>query len=145
MDGFPPLITEERAKELRSSRGSVYGDPKENHSLIAGQWAAILQPWANHIAQGKPLPPHVVALCMVGLKLNRMRLAYHADNYEDMAIYAMMAKKWQAEYEADADALPSLVRSDDHGFNDEPTTEDEEDQGPNVYNWFRFRLKKGME
>lgn len=96
---FEPIVSTERFDELRASRGAVYGDPKENHSLIAGQWAAILQPWGAHIAAGKPLPPHVVALCMVGLKLNRMRLAYHRDNYEDLGVYASMAMKWQQEWD----------------------------------------------
>lgn len=96
---FDPIVSSERFDELRASRGAVYGDPKENHSLIAGQWAAILQPWGKHISEGKPLPPHVIALCMVGLKLNRMRLSFHRDNYEDLGVYASMAMKWQQEWD----------------------------------------------
>ncbi len=82
---------------IKTDRRQVYGDPKENHEGIAQIWASLLQPHAARIAAGVPVPPHVVALLMVALKLNRMRLVYHEDNYDDMRNYLDFAQEWQGE------------------------------------------------
>lgn len=80
-------------------RRQVYGDPEVNHIGIAMGWAGILQPWALDIAAMRPLPPHVVALLMASLKLNRMRVRFHADNYDDASVYQGFARAWQREHE----------------------------------------------
>ena len=83
---------------IQTERQSVYGDPLKNHHGIAMQWATLLAPWWERIKNYEPIPPHVVALMMSALKLNRMRLGYKEDNYDDLAIYAdRFAKAWQAD------------------------------------------------
>ncbi len=51
-----------------------------------------------------PVPVHVVALLMVALKLNRMRLRHKKDNYDDLAVYLQFAEEWQEEWERDREA-----------------------------------------
>lgn len=82
-------------EEIKAERQKVYGDPLENHKGIAQMWAPLLQPHADKIKAGEPIPPHVVALLMCALKLNRMRIAYHEDNYTDLRNYASFAQEWQ--------------------------------------------------
>lgn len=83
--------------EIAHERQKVYGDPKINHDGIAQSWAGILQPYAIEIAMMNPIPAHVVALLMASLKLNRMRMRYHADNYADIENYLAFARTWQRE------------------------------------------------
>jgi hypothetical protein len=84
---------------ISADRRRVYGDPKVNHDGIAFAWAGLLQPWAHNIAALKPLPAHVVALCMCAVKLNRQRMVFHADNADDMNVYQAFARAWQKEYD----------------------------------------------
>lgn len=87
---------------IKAERQKVYGDPAKNHDLIAAAWAGLLQPWWRRIAAGVPVPRHVVALLMAAVKINRMRLAFSKDNYDDLAVYAGdFAKEWQAQYDAE--------------------------------------------
>jgi hypothetical protein len=90
----------EATAEIISERGKVYGDPKENHDGIAMQWAPMLQPHWEAIRDMKPLPAHVVALLMVLVKVNRMRLVYHEDNFSDAANYLDFAEGWQRDGKA---------------------------------------------
>lgn len=82
-------------EQIRAERYRVYGDPLENHRGIAQMWAPLLQPYWRTICDGEPIPPHVVALMMVALKLDRMRLVYHQDNYADLRNYLSFAEEWQ--------------------------------------------------
>jgi hypothetical protein len=82
---------------VKHERQKIYGPPKENHEGIAAAWAGLLQPWHVEIAQGKPLPPHVVALLMAAMKMNRMRRVYHADNFTDIAAYLSFVQEWQQD------------------------------------------------
>lgn len=88
-------MSETNLDELRKSRQSVYGDPQLNHRGIAMQWAPMLQPWAEDIAQMKPLPEHVIALLMTLLKVNRMRITFKQDNFDDARVYMQFAEEWQ--------------------------------------------------
>ena len=98
------VADQETIDQLRKDRGRVYGPPKENHIGIAQIWASLLQPHWKRIRRTIPVPPHVVAQLMMGLKLNRMRLTHHKDNYDDLAVYARFAEEWQAEWERDREA-----------------------------------------
>lgn len=82
-------------EKIKAERQKVYGDPLENHKGIAQMWAPLLQPHADAIKAGEPIPPHVVALLMCALKLDRMRIAYHEDNYADLRNYLSFAQEWQ--------------------------------------------------
>ncbi len=83
-------------EQLKAERQTIYGDPRENHRGIAQGWAGLLQPHADLIRRGDPLPEWVVALMMVALKLNRCRRRYHADNYDDLRNYLDFAQEWQS-------------------------------------------------
>lgn len=103
-------------KTVRRERGEIYGDPLENHRGIAQVWAPLLQPHWEAIKAGDPVPPHVVALAMVGLKLDRMRLAYSLDNYVDLLVYLTFAHDWQKMY----DNVQAVDREVEE-FQEEPT------------------------
>lgn len=79
-------------------RQKVYGEPYNNHQMIADGWLGLLQPWAIRLLEGLAIPPHVVALCMAELKMCRSRLTYHADNYIDQQNYLAFAKAWQKRW-----------------------------------------------
>lgn len=81
---------------IRAERGKVYGEPRANHQGIAMMWAPMLEPHWQAIKDQKPLPEHVVALLMALLKIDRMRLTFHADNYDDCANYLGFARQWQS-------------------------------------------------
>lgn len=83
--------------ELQRERQEVYGDPKENHDGVAMAWVGLLQPHAERIARGEPIPAWTVALLLASLKINRMRRVFKQDNYDDLAVYASFAEKWQRE------------------------------------------------
>ncbi len=85
-------------EQLKADRQKVYGPALQNHAGIAQMWACLLQPHAERIARMEPLPPHVVALMMVALKLNRMRIEFHKDNYDDLTNYLSFAEEWQREH-----------------------------------------------
>lgn len=82
---------------IKRERQKVYGDPRENHRGIAQAWAGLLQPHAERIKRGDPIPEWCVALMMAALKLNRMRRVYKQDNYDDLAAYAGFAEEWQRQ------------------------------------------------
>lgn len=109
-------VTEAQA-EIMAKRQEVYGEPKANHKNIAQIWAGLLQPWAHRIARGDPLPPHVVALLLVGLKYSRMRYVFHDDNFMDAHNYEMFAKAFHREWEAEQGESPIVLPpcpGDDH-------------------------------
>lgn len=100
LQGEPPTAADPVAEAVRAERGSIYGDPFLNHKGIAMMWASLLAPWWESIRDYKPLPPHVVALLFAALKLNRMRLRFHEDNYVDLHNYAnSFAREWQRQYQ----------------------------------------------
>jgi hypothetical protein len=92
----------DRLAEIMVERRKVYGEPRENHQGIAMMWAPLLQPWWERIKDQKPIPEHVVALLMAALKLDRMRLVHHKDNYDDCKNYLDFAEEWQRDGPAGA-------------------------------------------
>jgi hypothetical protein len=99
------LHLSEHEQQITAERQKVYGDPLTNHHGIAMAWAGLLQPWHDQIKRCVPVPPHVVALMLAGgMKVNRCRLVYHADNYDDAAVYLKFANEWQRAF--DAGTLP---------------------------------------
>lgn len=95
----PTYVGVDPLEAIKHDRRKVYGEPRENHKGIAQMWAPMLQPWAPQIARGEPIPEHVVALLMALLKIDRMRLVYHKDNYDDCKNYLDFAEDWQADPE----------------------------------------------
>ena len=92
---------------IRRERGSVYGDPLWNHFGIGQAWVGLLAPCWRMIRDYVPLPPHVISLQLTAMKVNRTRLVYHKDNYDDLANYAGFANDWQARF--DAGTLPMQI------------------------------------
>jgi hypothetical protein len=94
------MSSQERLDKLKEDRGSVYGDPWDNHAGIAQMWAPLLRPWGCDILCGRPLPPDVVTRLLQLLKLNRTRLKYHPDNYDDNANYNDFSKEMQGRWQS---------------------------------------------
>jgi len=86
---------DERQATIAYERAKTYGDPKTNHQAIANAWSGLLEPYAKEIGELKPLPAHVVALMMASMKICRMRLMFHEDNYDDLGVYTSFARAWQ--------------------------------------------------
>ena len=97
-------ISREQA-EIAHERQKVYGDPKVNHDGIAQAWAGLLQPYAIRIGEMRPLPAHAVALMMAALKMNRMRMVFHEDNYDELSVYMSFAQAWQREEPLDTTVI----------------------------------------
>ena len=92
--------------DICRDRRKVYGHPRENHRGIAQMWTPLLQPHALTIRRGEPLPEHVVALLMAALKIDRMRLVFRGDNYDDAFNYLRFAADWQRDYDRARAASP---------------------------------------
>lgn len=105
-------VNPDHLNKIKAERQKVYGDPKENHEGIAQMWASILQPHWEAIRDQKPVPPHVVALLMSLLKINRMRLKFHEDNYVDVAVYLLeFAQDWQREHDGGGNVEVNVAKS----------------------------------
>lgn len=93
------IVEQSRLAAIQRERGKVYGSPDENWRGIAMMCAPLLQPHADAIKRGEPLPIHVWALLMVAIKLNRMRLVFYEDNYADLRNYLKFAEDWQKSHQ----------------------------------------------
>jgi hypothetical protein len=92
MDGWP-LVNSKAIADTLAERGKSYGDAKINCSGIGLQWTAILR---NHFQREDIpiIPGNVVALMMVGLKLNRLaKSPDHEDSDHDARAYLSIAKE----------------------------------------------------
>lgn len=81
---------------LHEARGKVYGDATTNHRTVGMMWAAMLEQadWPNKGELGGGIPPTLVALMMVALKLNRLsRSPGHEDSFVDAQLYLKIAKE----------------------------------------------------
>jgi hypothetical protein len=83
---------DERGKvevSLRSERGAFYGPVKSNHDSIGAIWGGILQQAVagGRWLAGEPLPPEIVCLMMVGVKLSREAFRHKQDNIDDGKVY----------------------------------------------------------
>jgi hypothetical protein len=74
---------------LREERGSYYGDPTINHASIGAIWAGILLQAlsSGRWRVGETLPPELVCLMMVGVKLSREAYRHKDDNITDAKVY----------------------------------------------------------
>ena len=81
-------LNDQILKKIMESREAEYGDYKENFRLISVIFNVIL-----HDKLKDDIDPHEVAKLMMGLKLYRTTKKYKSDNYDDLIIYAKMAKE----------------------------------------------------
>jgi hypothetical protein len=99
---------QEAYRLVHGDRGADYGHPIDDFTRTGRMWAAIL---------GLPdVGPHLVALCMVALKISREVNAPKRDNATDMAGYAetlWMVRERQAEDRAEA---IERIRANDRAF-----------------------------
>ena len=75
-------------KIVMGQRQHDYGDKYENHENIAKLWSAYLD---------KKISPHDVAICMLLLKVARLKHRKTEDCYIDMAGYAANAGEIQGK------------------------------------------------
>jgi len=67
---------------IKGDRANDYGDKTITHSNIATLWSDYL---------GHPISAHDVAICMILLKIARLKTAHKEDSYIDIAGYAAIA------------------------------------------------------
>ena len=79
----------EKDKQIREERGSRYGNVYINHASIGEIWAGILlqAQSSGRWAVGQSIPPEIVCLMMVGVKLSREAYRHTDDNIVDGKIY----------------------------------------------------------
>jgi len=69
-----------RAADILADRSKTYGDPRQSMAAIAARWSITL---------GQPVTPAQVVLCMMDLKLARLRRdPAHRDSMIDLIGYA---------------------------------------------------------
>ena len=77
---------EEAARIVTGQRQFDYGNKYENHKNISDLWSAYLD---------KEVSPHDVAICMLLVKVARLKHRPTTDCYIDMAGYAAIAGEIQ--------------------------------------------------
>ena len=75
-------ILEETINIVTGQRQEDYGDKVVNHRNIAELWSAYLD---------TDIAPHDVAICMLLVKVARLKNRKTKDCYVDMAVYASIA------------------------------------------------------
>jgi hypothetical protein len=77
-----------KISKIRKERGTQYGGIELSHESIGLIWQGVLQSYYQEPIP--PIPPHVVALMMAGLKTSRAAtpLGYQEDDYLDFMNYA---------------------------------------------------------
>lgn len=86
VDG-PESVLEEAQRLVHGDRGADYGHPIHDFSRTGRIWGAVLSKWAIETDGAEPVPPELVALCMVGVKMSREVNKAKRDNRVDIAGY----------------------------------------------------------
>ena len=76
-------------EELKARRGAYYGDIAINHASIGAIWGGILVQAASsgRWKVGETIPPDLVCLMMVGVKVSREAFRHKVDNIDDAQNY----------------------------------------------------------
>lgn len=82
LEPYRESAVQEAHRLVHGDRGALYGHPFDDFSRTGRIWGAILN------ADGAPVSPDKVALCMVGVKVSREVNKPHRDNRVDLAGYA---------------------------------------------------------
>ena len=90
------------AKIVTGQRQRDYGNKYENHKNISDLWSAYL---------GKEVLPHDVAICMLLVKVARLKHRKTEDCYLDMAGYAAIAGEIN-DRKKDGTTITSVSTSD---------------------------------
>lgn len=88
-DPDPESILEEAQRLVHGDRGEDYGHPIHDFARTGRLWSPLLREWAILAADDEdlPVPPELVGLCMVGVKLSREINRPKRDNRVDGAGY----------------------------------------------------------
>ena len=81
-------IAEEADKIINGDRRASYGPVNASFEQTAKIWSGIL---------GTDITPQEVALCMIGLKLQRESFAHKRDNLVDLIGYTLLLEKLEDE------------------------------------------------
>ena len=92
---------EQAAKIVTGQRQFDYGNKYENHKNISDLWSAYL---------GKEVLPHDVAICMLLVKVARLKHRTTEDCYIDMAGYAAIAGEINDKDKDDTDTTISTTK-----------------------------------
>ena len=92
---------EEAAKFVTGQRQYDYGNKYENHKNISDLWSAYL---------GREILPHDVAICMLLVKVARLKHRKTKDCYLDMAGYAAIAGEITDKEKDDTDTTISTSK-----------------------------------
>lgn len=84
----PETVCSEADKLVSGDRGDDYGHPLEDFSKTGRMWGAILSNWAQKTAGQDAVPPELVGLCMMALKISREAHKPKRDNRVDIAGYS---------------------------------------------------------
>ena len=89
------------AKVVTGQRQRDYGNKYENHKNISDLWSAYL---------GREILPHDVAICMLLVKVARLKHRKTKDCYLDMAGYAAIAGEITDKEKDDTDTTISTSK-----------------------------------
>jgi len=92
---------EEAARIVTGQRQFDYGNKYENHKNISDLWSAYLD---------KEVSPHDVAICMLLVKVARLKHRKTKDCYLDMAGYAAIAGEITDKEKDDTDTTISTSK-----------------------------------
>ena len=92
-----------KISKIRKERGTQYGGIELSHESIGLVWQGVLQSYYQKPIP--PIPPHVVALMMAGLKTSRAAtpLGYQEDDYLDFMNYANFGSELDPQRKGDND------------------------------------------
>lgn len=85
---------------VHGNRGEDYGRPITDFERTGRLWAVVLQEWAMKTGGTQPIPPHLVSLCMVQLKVSRELNKHKDDNLIDGAGYFETTQMVWDDYKA---------------------------------------------
>lgn len=85
---YEETVCHEADRLVSGDRGDAYGHPMEDFSKTGRMWGAILSHWAERTWGKEPVPPDLVGLCMMALKMSREAHKPKRDNRVDIAGYA---------------------------------------------------------
>lgn len=80
-------ICQEADRIVSSDRGNDYGSPIHDFTRTGILWQGVLRDWAKETNGDEPVPPNLVGLCMVGVKISREVHKPKRDNRVDGAGY----------------------------------------------------------
>lgn len=102
------MTHEERTHHLRHQRGARYGkDPLPGFRSLGRLWRALIEDWFQ-VELPDDIPPHVVSLMCVGLKLSRAARPWEkpdTDDYDDAHVYLQLSQDMNPTLRLDDDDL----------------------------------------